>query len=132
MDEKIYTRFEERIELLKSRNMSIRKNASREIRILKENNYYNLINGYKHLFLDRFEMGKEANKDKGDIFLTGTKPSELHAVLKFDNTLRSLFLKELLTIEDKVKHAIVQSFMSILRMKIYISNLNTQSKNIII
>lgn len=90
--------------------MNIRKNAKREIRILKENNYYNLINGYKHLFLDRLEMGKEINRDKGDIFLTGTKPSELHAVLKFDNTLRSLFLKELLTIEDKVKHAIVQSF----------------------
>ena len=50
MDEKVYKTINERIEILKKRNMNIRDNATREIKILKENNYYNLINGYKHLF----------------------------------------------------------------------------------
>lgn len=110
MNEKVYKDLDNRIEILRNRGMNVRKNATREIKILDENNYYNLINGYKHLFLDYHEMGKSDNKHKGDIYKLGTKPSELHAVMKYDNAMRSIFLKEILTIENKVKHAIVQSF----------------------
>lgn len=110
MVEKVYKSLDERIEVLKQRNMNIKTHASNEKKILKENNYYNLINGYKHLFLDRVEMGKSENRHKGDIYLTGTKPSELFAVMKFDDAMRSIFLKQLLVIEENVKHAIVQAF----------------------
>ncbi|MBA8759844.1 Abi family protein [Staphylococcus schleiferi subsp. coagulans] len=108
MDEKIYKTIDERIEILKSRNMQIRKNATREIKILKSNNYYNLINGYKHLFLDYEEMKKRGNKE--DFYRNGTKPSELYEIMQYDNNMRSIFLQYLLYIEEKVKHAIVQAF----------------------
>lgn len=110
MSEKEYTSFEDRITLLRKRGMKIRGNATNELKILKENNYYNLVNGYKHLFLDKVEMGKATNIHNEEIFKFGTKPSELHSVMKFDNNMRAHFLKEILTIENKVKHAIVQAF----------------------
>ena len=109
MDEKYYKTTSQRIEILKDRNINIRGNATNEKSVIKHNNYYNLINGYKHLFLDKFETGKSSNKGK-DIFKTGTKPSELYAVMQFDNQLRTIFLKKLLIVEEKIKHAIVQSF----------------------
>lgn len=109
MDEKYYKTTSQRIEILKDRNISIRGNATNEKSVIKHNNYYNLINGYKHLFLDKLETGKTINKGK-DIFKAGTKPSELYAVMQFDNQLRTIFLKKLLTVEEKIKHAIVQSF----------------------
>ncbi|MFU0761646.1 Abi family protein [Staphylococcus pasteuri] len=108
MDEKVYKTIDERIEILKKRNMSIRGNATREIKILKENNYYNLINGYKHLFLDYTKMNQ--NKQSEDIFKNGTKPSELYEIMQYDNNMRSVFLQYLLYIEEKIKHAIVQAF----------------------
>ncbi|UTB86041.1 Abi family protein [Staphylococcus carnosus] len=108
MDEKIYKTIDERIEILKERNMKIRRNATREIKILKENNYYNLINGYKHLFLDYNKMHNLGVKD--DIYKEGTKPSELYEIMQFDDSMRSIFLQYLLYIEEKIKHAIVQSF----------------------
>lgn len=108
MDEKLYKTIDERIEILKNRNMKIRKNATREIQILKENNYYNLINGYKHLFLDYDKMYKLNTKN--DIYKDGTKPSELYEIMQYDDNMRSVFLQYLLYIEEKIKHAIVQSF----------------------
>ena len=41
--------------------MNIR-GKTREIKILKENNYYNLINGYKHLFLDYNKMNQSNHR----------------------------------------------------------------------
>ncbi|EHS71604.1 Abi family protein [Staphylococcus aureus] len=108
MDEKAYKTINERIEILKKRNMNIRGNATREIKILNENNYYNLINGYKHLFLDYNKMNQSNHRE--DIFKNGTKPSELYNVMQYDNNMRSIFLQYLLYIEEKVKHAIVQAF----------------------
>ena len=108
VDEKVYKTINERIEILKKRNMNIRGNATREIKILNENNYYNLINGYKHLFLDYNKMNQSNHRE--DIFKDGTKPSELYNVMQYDNNMRSIFLQYLLYIEEKVKHAIVQAF----------------------
>ena len=50
MDEKYYKTTSQRIEILKDRNINIRGNATNEKSVIKHNNYYNLINGYKHLF----------------------------------------------------------------------------------
>ena len=61
MDEKYYKTTSQRIEILKDRNISIRGNATNEKSVIKHNNYYNLINGYKHLFLDKLETGKTIN-----------------------------------------------------------------------
>ena len=114
MNEKVYKSLEERIEVLKQRNMDIKSHATKEKAIIEQNNYYNLINGYKHLFLDKIEMGKiENSNNREDIYLNGTKPSELLAIMNFDDAMRSIFLKYLLAIEENIKHAIVQSFYEV-------------------
>lgn len=78
-------------------------NSSGEKNLLMKYNYYNLINGYKDPFIYRGSSDVER-------YITGTKLSELEALLNFDKNLRLLFLKEILKIEEIIKNQIVQSF----------------------
>lgn len=82
--------------------MSI-ENSSEEKNLLMQYNYYNLINGYKDPFLYK-------GASKVERYISGTKLSELEALLIFDKNLRLLFLKEILKIEEIIKNQIVQSF----------------------
>lgn len=100
--EKQFSIYSERVEILRKRNMSI-DNSSEEKILLNKYNYYNLINGYKDPFLYK---GTSPNER----YITGTRISELEALLKFDTSLRLLFLREILKIEEIIKNQIVQSF----------------------
>ena len=54
MSAKEYKTYEQLISILKSRGVNIAKeDESRIIEILKKENYYNVINGYKALFLKK-------------------------------------------------------------------------------
>ena len=108
--EKKFTSFRGRLDKLRSRNMLIPKDSSRERNIIKKNNYYNLINGYKDPFLvdkNNYPAGYPQNED---LYITGTKPSHLEALMEFDQNLRNIFLIKILKIEDIIKNEIVQSF----------------------
>jgi len=78
-------------------------NASEEKDLLKKYNYYNLVNAYKDPFL--YQGSSSVEK-----YITGTKLSELEALLVFDSNLRLIFLKEILRVEEIIKNQIVQSF----------------------
>lgn len=78
-------------------------NSNEEKKVLSKYNYYNLINGYKAPFLYRGSSNIER-------YITGTKLSELEALLNFDTNLRLLFLQKILKIEEIIKNQIVQSF----------------------
>ncbi len=93
--EKQFSIYSERVEILRERNMSI-DNSSEEKILLNKYNYYNLINGYKDPFLYK---GTSPNER----YITGTRISELEALLKFDTSLRLLFLREILKIEEIIK-----------------------------
>lgn len=82
--------------------MTINKRSSKHRNVLKSYNYYNVINGYKDLFLD-----KESEEEK---YLDGTTPDQLLALYQFDEELRLILLRYLLKIEEKIKHYITQSF----------------------
>lgn len=71
--------------------------------LLKKYNYYNLVNAYKDPFL--FQGASRVEKYK-----TGTRLTELEALLIFDSNLRLIFLKEILRVEEIIKNQIVQSF----------------------
>lgn len=100
--EKYFSVHSDRIKILRSRNMNI-PNSSSEKDLLKKYNYYNLVNAYKDPFLSQGSSGAERYK-------TGTRLSELEALLIFDTNLRLIFLKEILRVEEIIKNQIVQSF----------------------
>ena len=54
MADKSYKSYRQQLNILRSRGMVIEKGSqgSRVMRILERENYYNVINGYKELFLD--------------------------------------------------------------------------------
>lgn len=92
---------EEQINLLKTRNI-IFDNEDNAKAILLNNNYYNIINGYKDLFL---------NLDgQPDIYKTGTKFEEIYALYDFDRQLRSIFLEYILKIETSLRALIAYYF----------------------
>jgi len=108
--EKNYTTLRCRLDKLRDRGMAIPKDIEKERRVIKRYNYYNLINAYKDPFLtDRNNYPAHANPNE-DYYLSGTTPSHLEALYKFDEKLRLIFLDRILKIEERLKDVIVQSF----------------------
>lgn len=91
----------EQINILKSRKVVI-KNERLAARILKYENYYYLINGYKTPFIN--------STNGGDLYKPGTCFEEILALYTFDRRLRELLLPELLRIEHSIKACIVDVF----------------------
>lgn len=98
---KPFKTYEEQLKLLKSRGLIINfpKTA---LKILKEENYYNVINGYKDLFLD--------NNYAEDRYKKGTEFMEIVSLYNFDREIRNLFLKEILKIENRLRSLISYTF----------------------
>lgn len=88
--------------LLRSRGLKV--SSSSDKRILEKENYYNLINGYKPLFIDRTYQGS------GEKYKAGTTLKELYALFLFDRELRSLFLRYILEIENNVRSIISHDY----------------------
>ncbi|EOD00459.1 Abi family protein [Caldisalinibacter kiritimatiensis] len=75
-------------------------------RILENINYYNLINGYKELFI--LTPGTATSEEK---YKRGAKFSEIYALYKkFDRELRMIFLKRILIVENQIKSQIAYEF----------------------
>ncbi|QVK08698.1 Abi family protein [Mycoplasma mycoides] len=100
---KEFKTFEEQIEILKSRRLII-KDEQKAIEILKQENYYNIVNGYKDLFL------KNTLNDKEDVFVENTTFDELYSLFLFDRELRSILLKYILIFERDFKTTIAYNF----------------------
>lgn len=106
---KVYTTLLKRIKLLKfDRSMKINLSNKQHRFILQNYNHYNLINAYKDLFL--ISRTPEVYKDNCVI-------TELEAMYIFDNKLRQLILKEILILEEKIKHTMTQSFYDFFNIK---------------
>lgn len=91
---------EEQIKLLKSRNIIFNDEMYAK-EILLNNNYYNIINGYKDLFLDNSKL---------DIYKLGTTFEEIYALYEFDRQLRNIFLEYILKIENSLRSLIAYYF----------------------
>lgn len=75
--------------------------ASRVMKILARENYYNVINGYKDLFL-----ASPATPTSEEIYKPGTTFDEVYALYTFDRELRNIYLKYLLKLENSFKTVI--------------------------
>lgn len=91
---------------LRSRGMVIGKGSqgSRVMRILEKENYYNVINGYKDLFLD------SSSTPPAELYKTGTTFDEVYALYEFDREVRHIYLKYLLKVENSFKTVLAHEF----------------------
>lgn len=124
MEEKIYKTYRQLLTKLRSRGMVIKTGAqgSRTMRILEHENYYNVINGYKFLFLEN-----EATKDIDEKYKFGTSFDEVYALYCFDRDIRIIYLKYLLKLENSLKTVIAHEFSAIYGHDNYLKLVNFQS-----
>lgn len=111
MKEKIFVDTRTQLGILKSRGLII-NNKKFAKRIIREVGYYNLINGYKDLFL--------VENTKFEKYISGTKFEEIYAIYQFDRALRILTLEYTLEIENKVKTLVSYCFSKIHGHKNYL------------
>lgn len=101
MGEKIFRDTRTQMGVLRSRGLII-KNRSRAKKIIRMVNYYNLINGYKDLFLQ--------NVGTYEKYIEGTQFDEIYALYEFDRKLRIITLDYILEVEKMIKSQIAHTF----------------------
>jgi abortive infection bacteriophage resistance protein len=99
--DKPFKTYYQQLRILRSRNLLI-PNGSRAVKILKRENYYNIINGYKDIFLD--------SNYSTDFYKPGTSFDDIYALYCFDRDLRSILLKYILRMETSLKTKIAYRF----------------------
>lgn len=97
MDKKFKT-YKEQLRLLKSKGLII-ADEEHAIEVLRNVSYFALINGYKRPF-----------KDTNGNYLTNTTFEDIEQLYLFDEQLRIFMLKQLLSIERRVKSSISYHF----------------------
>lgn len=90
-------------------------------KILETENYYNVINGYKDLFLD--------HAAPTETYKPGAEFTEIVALYEFDRELRFIFLKRLLKIENQIKSIIAYKFSETYKHDNYLKLVNFDSHN---
>ena len=103
--DKTFKTYDELLCLLESRNISFQNDDDklRATEILKQVGYYNLINGYKDIFLS-------IDSDGTEVFKTGTTIDEIYALYEFDRELRDIFFKRIVVVETHIKSLISYEF----------------------
>ncbi len=91
---KPFKTYRQQLKILRDRGLII-NNGSAAISILKRDNYYSIINGYKDIFLN--------SKGQNEQFFPGTKFEHINALKEFDKEIRHLFLYHILTFESLLK-----------------------------
>lgn len=94
---KEFKTYQKQIEILKSRGIVI-NNEEFALEKLQEDNYYNIINGYKDLFIDSNQ------------YIQGTNFEEIYSLFEFDRNLKSILLKNILIVENILRTLIAYNF----------------------
>ncbi len=98
---KEFKNIEEQILILKERGLVFPDEEFAKEKLL-ETNYYNTINGYKKLFI--------VNDNDSEIFKQGTSYEELYYLSEFDRSMRTVFLDNILKLENKIKTLVAYYF----------------------
>ena len=96
---------EEQIEILKNRGLII-KDEERALSFLKNNNYYELINGYKDFFIDK----NKTEVEKKDVYRNDIAFEDIVSLYEFDFEIRAIILKGILKIENIIKTKLAYYF----------------------
>ena len=98
--------FNQQLTILRNRGVVVPTNGKPK-RFLEQENYYNVINGYKDLFLVKDSNNRPVEPE---IYQKGTHFNELKALFLFDRELRILLLKYLLIFENSIKTTVAYEF----------------------
>lgn len=118
MDKEFKT-YDELLDILSTRGIDISTPAlrSRAKTALQHEGYYNLVNGYKMLFLQRNPDGSFIIPDT---YKPGSTIDEMLQLYYFDAKLRSIVLQNILQIETNLKNLISHSFSKVHGHKNYL------------
>ncbi len=97
---KEFKTIDDQVNLLKSRNIIFNDEQNNK-QLLLHNNYYNIINGYKDLFLDNNNLPNYKN---------GTNFEKIYSLYEFDRQLRNIFLEYILKIENSLRSLVAYYF----------------------
>lgn len=103
---KVFSDVKEQINILKSKNLTI-ENEQKVIEMLVRSNYYVVINGYRNPFLLERKQGDKSK------YIIGSTFEEIYSLYMFDRSIRIIFLKYILIIEQNFKSAISYEFSKI-------------------
>ena len=98
---KPFRTIDEQISILKERGLNIADEVKAKT-ILSKENYYNLINGYKRLFIN--------DSEENEVYKEGCSFEEIYDLYVFDRDLRNIFFKPMLQIENELKTQIAYVF----------------------
>lgn len=116
---KEFKTYDQQIKKLQFRGLII-DNLDEAKKNLKFGNYYKLINGYNDIFLD---LNSLSEKYIGNLHF-----SEIYSLFKFDEELRFIFFKRILSLENQIKAIIAYEFSKVHPDKDYLS---TNSYNLV-
>lgn len=94
----------QQLKVLRQRGMIVPSKAKRD---LENENYYNVINGYKELFL---QVNKDGKFVSPEVYKSGTEFDELLSLYKLDRKLRNVLLEYILIFETHIKSRIAYYF----------------------
>ncbi|OOO00081.1 MAG: hypothetical protein ATN35_09345 [Epulopiscium sp. Nele67-Bin004] len=97
---------EDQLAILEERGLKI-INKHKAILILSRENYYNIVNGYKNLYLQRTPSGEIQSPER---YKPDSTFEELYLLFQFDRDLRNCLLKYLLIFETSVKAKLAYRF----------------------
>lgn len=103
---KEYKTFNQQLVILRNRGLIVPTNGKPK-RFLEQENYYNIINGYKDLFLQKGEDNQPLAPEK---FLENSHFDELKSLFYLDRELRIIFLKYILIFENSFKTVLSHEF----------------------
>lgn len=96
--EKDFKTYEEQVEHLKKKNLTI-EDEEKVISVLKKYSYFNIVNGYKHPF-----------KTKNCDYKNNTRFNDLLLLYSFDEQLRNILMKYILIVELHMKSLLSYEF----------------------
>lgn len=102
---KPFKTYEEQIQILKARGLTVTPENKYD---LENENYYNIINGYKDLFLQR-----KSNSDEflePETYIENATFNEIFSLYKLDRRLRNTIIEYLLVFETHLKSRIAYHF----------------------
>lgn len=103
---KPFKTYRQQLAILRGRGLSI-PDGAKAMRILEQENYYGVINGYKDFFLQVDHTGKIITPEA---YKNGATFEEIYKLYSFDRDLRNILLEYLLKFESSVKSKISYRF----------------------